>query len=79
MYFKPAVATSLGQALYPCAISDEVCPIHAAVENGRCILFFSREINSTKKKSFTKKTDFIYIAMKPISRFFSYLYSFRSP
>ena len=24
MYFKPAVATSLGQALYPCAISDEV-------------------------------------------------------
>ena len=25
MYFKPAVATSLGQALYPCAISDEVC------------------------------------------------------
>ena len=52
---------------------------HAAVENGRCILFFFREINSTKKKSFTKKTDFIYISMKPISRIFSYLYSFRSP
>ena len=30
MYFKPAVATSLGQALYPCAISDEVCPKYAS-------------------------------------------------
>ena len=61
------------------AKTESWTPIHAAVENGRCILFFFREINSTIKKSFTKKTDFIYISMKPISRIFSYLYSFRSP
>ena len=75
------------------AKTESWTPIHAAVENGRCTLFFSvksnspkkkiisffREINSTKKKSFTKKTDFICVSMKPISRIFSYLYSFRSP
>ena len=34
MYFKPAVATSLGQALYPCAISDEVwCGKYTAKNN----------------------------------------------
>ena len=33
MYFKPAVATSLGQALYPCAISDEVCTVHSEMKH----------------------------------------------
>ena len=34
------------------AKTESWTPIHAAVENGRCILFFSREIHFTKKKLF---------------------------